>query len=81
MVNSAGTEREKHIRLAFRLEYFTIAWMVIEGAVAVTAGVIAHSIALIAFGLDSVIELFAALVVIWQLRGVADEQEAKEASR
>ena len=78
MVDAVATEREKQIRLAFRLEYFTIAWMVVEAGVAITSGIIAHSIALIAFGLDSLIELFAALVVIWQLRGVAEEQEAKE---
>ncbi len=78
MVDAVATEREKQIRLAFRLEYFTIAWMVVEAGVAITSGIIAHSIALIAFGLDSLIELFAAFVVIWQLRGVAEEQEAKE---
>jgi len=70
--------RDALLRRAFALEYFTVAWMVIEGAVAVTSGIIAHSIALVAFGLDSVIELFAAIVVLWQLRGHAEEQEAKE---
>ena len=46
-----------------------MAWMTAEAAVAVTAGVLASSIALIGFGLDSVIEFFAAAVVVWQLRG------------
>ena len=71
-------ERRKDVRLAFRLEYFTIAWMVLEAGVAVAAGVIAHSIALVAFGLDSIIELFAAVVVIWQLRGLEAERESRE---
>jgi divalent metal cation (Fe/Co/Zn/Cd) transporter len=71
-------ERRRLLRRAFRLEYLTLAWMVLEAAIAVTAGVVARSIALVAFGLDSIIELFAALVVIWQLRGLAEEQEAKE---
>ena len=44
-------------------------WMVAEAAIAITAGVITASIALVGFGLDSVIELFSAGVVIWQLRG------------
>src|SRR5450759_3034150 len=70
--------REELVRRAFLLEYFTLAWMVVEAAVAVASGVIAHSIALVAFGLDSLIELFAALVVIWQLRGLAEDQETKE---
>jgi hypothetical protein len=56
-------------RRSFRLEYATMAWMVAEAAVAITAGLIAASIALIGFGLDSVIELFSATIVIWQLRG------------
>ena len=66
------------MRIAFRLEYFTIAWMVIEVTVAIVAGVVAHSIALIAFGLDSLIELFAAVVVIWQLNGLTADREPRE---
>ena len=56
-------------RRAFRLEYATMTWMVAEAAIAITAGVLTASIALIGFGLDSVIELFSAAIVIWQLRG------------
>ena len=44
-------------------------WMVAEAAVAITAGLAAASIALVGFGLDSVIEMFSAAIVIWQLRG------------
>jgi len=56
-------------RRGFWLEYATMTWMVAEAAVAITAGVVAASIALVGFGLDSVIELFSASIVIWQLRG------------
>jgi divalent metal cation (Fe/Co/Zn/Cd) transporter len=56
-------------RRGFQLEYATLTWMVAEAAVAITAGVVAASIALVGFGLDSVIELFSAAIVIWQLRG------------
>jgi len=56
-------------RRGFRLEYATMTWMVGEAVVAITAGVIAASIALVGFGLDSVIELVSASIVIWQLRG------------
>lgn len=76
--DTAKVGREDLVRRAFLMEYFTVAWMVVEAAVAIISGVIAHSIALIAFGLDSVIELFSALVVIWQLKGLAEEQESKE---
>ncbi|MGH9039324.1 MAG: cation transporter [Acidimicrobiia bacterium] len=62
-------------RRAFALEGLTVAWNTVEAAVAVIAGVAAGSIALIGFGLDSLIEVFAAGVVIWQLRGGSEERE------
>ena len=65
----SGERSEEQLRRrAFRLEYFTVAWDVVEGAIAITAGLIAGSIALLGFGIDSSIEVFAASVVIWQLR-------------
>jgi divalent metal cation (Fe/Co/Zn/Cd) transporter len=62
---------------AFRLEYLTIGWNIIEAIVAVSAGIAAGSLALIGFGLDSLIEVFAATVVAWQLRGVSEERERR----
>ena len=59
--------RQSLIRQAFRLEWFTVAWMTIEAIVAITAGVAAHSISLTAFGIDSLIELASAGVLIWRL--------------
>lgn len=56
-------------RRGFRLEYATMTWMVAEATIAITARIIAGSIALVGFGLDSVIELFSAAIVVWQLRG------------
>ena len=58
-------------RRGLRLAWFIVVWDVIEGVVAVTAGLAAGSIALLGFGIDSGIEVFAASVVIWQLRGGA----------
>lgn len=63
-------------RRGFWLEYASMAWMTAEAAVAITAGVIASSIALVGFGLDSVIEFFAAAIVVWQLRGEGRETRA-----
>jgi divalent metal cation (Fe/Co/Zn/Cd) transporter len=57
-----------------------MAWMTVEAVVAVAAGFAAHSIVLVGFGLDSVIEFFAAGVVVWQLRGV-DETRERQATR
>lgn len=55
-------------RRGLRLAWFIVVWDLIEGAVAITAGLAAGSIALIGFGIDSGIEVFAASVVVWQLR-------------
>src|SRR6202521_383696 len=60
-------ERTVVIQQAFRLEWLTVAWMVIEALVAIGSGVIAGSLMLTAFGLDSVIELISATVLIWRL--------------
>lgn len=49
------------------LERVSLAWMVIEGTVAVGAGLAAHSLALTAFGADSVLELVAGVVLLWRL--------------
>ena len=68
-------------RRGFWLEYASMAWMTAEAAVAITSGIIASSIALIGFGLDSVIEFFAASVVVWQLRGAVSEERETRALR
>jgi divalent metal cation (Fe/Co/Zn/Cd) transporter len=56
-------------RRAKLLSWLSLAWMGAEGAVAVTAGVMAGSIALIGFGVDSAIEGFASLVIVWRFTG------------
>jgi len=64
-------------------EYFTVGWNVIEGIIAIVAGVIAGSIALVGFGLDSCIEVASGLVLIWRLRkhGFTDEEEEEAAEK
>jgi len=64
---SSDPNRAKLIAQAFRLEWFTVAWMTVEAVVAITSGVMANSIILTAFGIDSVIELASAGVLIWRL--------------
>jgi divalent metal cation (Fe/Co/Zn/Cd) transporter len=56
------------IRSGIRVEWLTIGWMVVEAAVSIGAGIAAGSIALIAFGVDSVIELVSAGTLLWRLR-------------
>jgi divalent metal cation (Fe/Co/Zn/Cd) transporter len=59
--------RSDLVRRAFQLERLTAAWMAIEAAVAISSGVAAHSLSLIAFGADSLIELMSAGVLLWRL--------------
>ena len=56
------------VRRGIALEIFTLVWMTVEAAVAVAAGVAAGSVALLAFGIDSVIEFVAGLVVLQTFR-------------
>jgi divalent metal cation (Fe/Co/Zn/Cd) transporter len=74
---STPDELHRLTRRGFRLEYASMAWMTVEAAVAIISGIIASSIALVGFGLDSVIEFFAAAVVVWQLRGGGEERETR----
>ncbi len=71
-----GDERRALRRRAFLLEYITICWNLFEGGAAMAAGIVAGSVALVAFGLDSMIEVFASAVVVWQMQGGNEEQEA-----
>lgn len=62
-----GLNRRVLIARAFRLEGFTVAWMTVEAGVAIGSGYRAHSLSLTAFGVDSLIELASAGVLVWRL--------------
>lgn len=66
---------------ALRLEWLTIAWNAGEVFITVGAGIAAKSLALVAFGLDSCIEIFASLVVVWELRGDDEPVRTRRALR
>jgi divalent metal cation (Fe/Co/Zn/Cd) transporter len=70
-------EREELVRRAKLLARVGVAWHGIEAGVAIGAGIVAGSIALIGFGADSLIELVAGLILLWRFGGVAgaDERE------
>jgi cation diffusion facilitator family transporter len=63
-------------RRALRLEYFTVSWNVVEALVAITAGVIAGSVALVGFGVDSGIEVISAIALLWRLRMAGADADA-----
>ena len=68
----ATISRERYDNLVARvrfLSWLSLGWMTIEGAVAITAGIVASSIALVGFGLDSVIEGVASVIIIWRFSG------------
>jgi cation diffusion facilitator family transporter len=71
-------DRSRLLRQGLRLEYVTVGWNIAEGVIAVGAGIAAGSIALIGFGVDSVVETVSGIVLIWRLsseaRGHLDEE-------
>jgi hypothetical protein len=60
------------------LSWLSLVWMTVEGAVAIAAGIVAGSIALIGFGLDSAIEGFASVIIIWRFTGSRVMSQAAE---
>jgi divalent metal cation (Fe/Co/Zn/Cd) transporter len=70
-------QRSDDVRFALLLTYITLGWMTIEGAASLLLGWASKSLLLEAFGIDSVIELFSASVLLWRLRieasGLANE--------
>jgi divalent metal cation (Fe/Co/Zn/Cd) transporter len=78
-------DRTRLLRRAMSLEVITVGWNVIEGIIAIAAGVLASSVALIGFGVDSFVETASGAVVGWRLRaelgGSADEERAERLER
>ena len=64
---STGIGVDLQVRKGVSIEVFSIVWMVIEALVSIGAGLAARSILLTAFGIDSVIELASAAILLWRL--------------
>ncbi|MFO7531577.1 MAG: cation transporter [Candidatus Limnocylindrales bacterium] len=73
------------LRRGLRLEYLTVGWNVLEGVIAIAAGLASGSVALIAFGIDSFVETISGAVLIWRLgseaRGGLDEEAVERVER
>jgi divalent metal cation (Fe/Co/Zn/Cd) transporter len=67
--------RQALARRGRRLEYFTIAWNSLEGLIAVAAGVIAGSVSLVGFGVDSFIEVTSGAALLWRMSVDAEEDD------
>ena len=78
-MSGQATLAEQHaqrlLRQGLTLEYATLAWNVVGTAVIIAAAVRAGSAALAGFGLDSLIEIFASTIVVWQIKGVNQNRE------
>jgi len=77
MVLESGSLR----RIALLLVVAGLLWNLVEAGVAFWAGVQAGSVAILAFGLDSIVELLAGGVLVWRLRTDRDEEDAEAAER
>ncbi len=74
-------DRDVLVARGQRLEYFTLGWNGLEAAVGLAAGVLAGSIALVGFGLDSVIETASAAILLWRLHADADAERREQVER
>ena len=77
----ACLERPKIASRGKRLEYFTIGWNALEGIAAVSAGALAGSISLTAFGIDSFIEVTSGAALLWRMSVDADEPRREQNER
>ena len=69
--------RQAFVRRGRRLEYFTIGWNALEGLVGVGAGLLAGSISLVGFGMDSFIEVTSGATLLWRM-SVDEDLERRE---
>jgi divalent metal cation (Fe/Co/Zn/Cd) transporter len=80
VVTSSTLDRRGLVRRGVMLAWFTIAWNSIEGMAGIVSGIVAGSIALVGFGVDSYVEVFAGSVIVWRLGRERHGAELSEAA-
>jgi divalent metal cation (Fe/Co/Zn/Cd) transporter len=81
-VRATGTaNREVYVRRGERLEYFTIGYNTLEGVTSIVAGLIARSVSLVGFGLDSIIEVTSGAALLWRLHHDLDLSRREQVER
>ena len=80
-MNTVGLTRPDLVRRGQRLEYFTIGYNWLEGVVSIAAGLIAGSMSLVGFGLDSAIEVASGAALLWRLHHDLDPARREQVER
>ena len=78
---TSTANREQYVRRGQRLEYFTIAYNSLEGAASIIAGLLAGSVSLVGFGLDSMIEVASGAALLWRLHYDMDSSRREQVER
>lgn len=79
IVITSQSNRADLVKRGRLLEYFTIVYNSLEGLIAITAGLLAGSIALVGFGFDSLIEVTSGAVLLWRLHADVNEERRERA--
>jgi divalent metal cation (Fe/Co/Zn/Cd) transporter len=78
-IENSPVTRRRLVSRGLRLEYLTVGWNMLEALVAILSGILAGSIALVGFGLDSVIETFSGATLLWRLHVDQDVERREKA--
>ncbi len=81
VATNSDTSRHRLLRRGLWLSAAVVLWNVMEGIVAIAAGLIANSVALISFGVDSSVEVISALVVTWRISAELRDGEIEQAEK
>ena len=81
MATASTQDRQRLVRHGQQLEYFTIAYNSAEGLVSIIAGIVAGSVSLIGFGLDSLIEVTSGAALLWRLHQDLDHSRREQVER
>ena len=81
MIDTAAHNRHDLVRRGQRLEYFTVGWNSLEALIAIVAGLVARSVSLIGFGLDSLIEVTSGAALLWRLHHDLNQSRREHVER
>jgi divalent metal cation (Fe/Co/Zn/Cd) transporter len=78
LASTSGAARSRLVRRTKVLSWLSVGWMTVEAGASIIAAIVAGSVALLGFGLDSLIELASASIVIWRFTGARSQSELAE---